>query len=154
MHKRYFFESSVLIELGMIRAVVRDVLIPARYHNEESLLSEWKAFFEFPPRLLAGFLRRLLIQYFLRDFSIFSLLVLSGVMFSLFGLVFGLYHWYISSITNTIASTGTVMVAVLPLILGSQLLIQAMIVDIQSMPKDTLHDDIAMVSNISQLIKS
>jgi hypothetical protein len=46
------------------------------------------------------------------------------------------------------------MVAVLPLILGSQLLIQAMIVDIQSMPKDTLHDDIAMVSNISQLIKS
>jgi hypothetical protein len=69
-------------------------------------------------------------------------------------LVFGLYHWYISSITNTIASTGTVMVAVLPLILGSQLLIQAMIVDIQSMPKDTLHDDIAMVSNISQLIKS
>jgi glycosyltransferase involved in cell wall biosynthesis len=154
MHKRYFFESSVLIELGMIRAVVRDVLIPARYHNEESLLSEWKAFFEFPPRLLAGFLRRLLIQYFLRDFSIFSLLVLSGVMFSLFGLEFGLYHWYISSITYTIASTGTVMVAVLPLILGSQQLIQAMIVDIQSMPKDTLHADIAMVSNISQLIKS
>jgi glycosyltransferase involved in cell wall biosynthesis len=142
MHKRYFFESSVLIELGMIRAVARDVLIPARYHNEESSLSEWKAFFEFPPRLLAGFLRRLLIQYFLRDFSIFSMLLLSGVMFSSFGLVFGLYHWYISSITNTIASTGTVMIAVLPLILGSQLLIQAMIVDMQNIPIEPQHHTI------------
>jgi glycosyltransferase involved in cell wall biosynthesis len=142
MHKRYFFESSVLIELGMIRAVARDVLIPARYHNEESSLSEWKALFEFPPHLLAGFLRRLLIQYFLRDFSIFSILLLSGVMFSTFGLVFGLYHWYISSITNTIASTGTVMVAVLPLILGSQLLIQAMIVDMQNIPIEPQHHTI------------
>ena len=152
IHKRYFFETSVLIELGMARAVVKDVLIPARYHNEESSLSEWKAFFEFPPRLLAGFLRRVLIQYFLRDFSIFALLLVSGLVFSLFGLVFGIYHWYLSSITNTIASTGTVMIAVLPLILGSQLLIQAMIADMQSMPKDTLHDDFFLISSVSQLL--
>jgi glycosyltransferase involved in cell wall biosynthesis len=153
MHKRYFFESSVLIELGMIRAVVRDVHIPARYQNEESSLSEWKAFFEFPPRLLASFWRRLLIQHFVRDFSIFSMLLVLGLVFSSFGLVFGLYHWYLSSITNTIASTGTVMVAVLPLILGSQLLIQAISVDMQSIPKDTLHDDINLISNISQLLQ-
>jgi len=139
IHKRYFFESSVLIELGLIRAVVRDVLIPARYQNEESSLSEWKAFFEFPPRLLAGFWRRLLIQYFVRDFGIFSVLLVSGLVFSLFGLVFGLYHWYLSSTTNTVTSTGTVMIAVLPLILGAQLLIQAMVVDMQNIPRETLH---------------
>ena len=151
IHKRYFFESSMLIELGMLRAVVRDVMIPARYRNEESYLSEWKAFFEFPPRLMSSFLRRLLIQYFVRDFSIFPILFMSGLMFSLFGFFFGLYHWYLSSITNSIASTGTVMLAVLPLILGSQLLIQSIIVDVQSIPREPLHDDISRINNTSQL---
>lgn len=154
LHKRYFFESSMLIELGMIRAVVKDVPIPARYSNEESSLIEWKAFFEFPPRLFIGFFRRLFIQYFLRDFGIFSMLLVSGLIFSLFGLIFGLYHWYLSSVTSTVASTGTIMIAVLPLLLGSQLLIQAIIVDIQSMPKETLHVDIAKIGNLSYIVES
>src|SRR2546430_8784265 len=29
--KRYFFESSMLLRLSLLRAVVRDVYIPARY---------------------------------------------------------------------------------------------------------------------------
>jgi glycosyltransferase involved in cell wall biosynthesis len=139
LHRRYFFESSMLIELGMLRAVIRDVYIPAQYRDEVSSLSEWKALFEFPPRLLVGFLRRLLLQYFVRDFGIFSMLLVLGLSFSAFGLLFGIYHWYLSLITGTIASTGTVMIAVLPLILGSQLLIQSVIVDMQNVPIEALH---------------
>jgi hypothetical protein len=154
IHRRYFFESSMLIELNMVRAVVQDVEIPAKYQNETSSLSEWRALFEFPPRLLAGFLRRLKIQYFVRDFGIFSMLLLLGISFSLFGLIFGLYHWYLSWITATPASTGTVMVAVLPLILGSQLLIQAMIVDMQNTPVRPLHIELEKLKNLHQALEN
>ncbi len=148
LHRRYFFETSMLIELGMIRAVVQDVHIPAKYQDEVSSLSEWKAFFEFPPRLLVGFLRRLLIQYFVRDFGVFSLLLVLGLGFSMFGLFFGLYHWYLSASAATIASTGTVMIAVLPLILGSQLLIQSIIVDMQNAPQEPLHNGIDVLEKL------
>jgi len=153
IHRRYFFESSMLIELNMIRAVIQDVEIPAKYNDETSSLSEWKALFEFPPRLLAGFLRRLKIQYFVRDFGIFSILLVLGLGFSLFGLLFGLYHWYLSFLTATPASTGTVMVAVLPLILGSQLLIQAMIVDMQNTPSKPLHIELEKLRNLYQTLE-
>jgi hypothetical protein len=150
LHRRYFFESSMLIELGMIRAVVQDVEIPAIYQDEDSALSEWKAFLEFPPRLVAGFLRRLLIQYFVRDFGIFSAMLVLGLSFSLFGLLFGLYHWYLSYLTSTVASTGTVMIAVLPLILGAQLLIQSLIVDMQNVPIVPKHVKINFMNSIYQ----
>jgi dolichol-phosphate mannosyltransferase len=148
LHPRFFFESSMLMELGMIRAVVQDVHIPAKYQNEVSSLSVWKALFEFPPRLLVGFLRRLLIQYFVRDFGAFSLLLILGLTFSAFGLFFGLYHWYYSSITRTIASTGTVMIAVLPLILGWQLLIQCVSVDMQNVSREPLHRGIDVLEKL------
>lgn len=150
IHPRYFFETSMLIELNMIRAVIQDVEIPAKYHDENSSLSEWRSLLEFPPRLLVGFLRRLLIQYFVRDFGIFSMLLVSGLFFSFFGLLFGLYHWYLSSATSTVASTGTVMIAVLPLILGSQLLIQAMTVDMQNTPTKPVHIYLESLKHIQQ----
>jgi dolichol-phosphate mannosyltransferase len=137
-----------------MRAVVRDVYIPARYRNETSSLSEWKALFEFPPRLLAGFLRRFTIQYFVRDFGVFSVLFLFGLGLSSFGIGFGLYHWYLSAIMSSLASTGTVMLAVLPLILGSQLLIQAMIVDMQNIPVEPLHQSIDNLINLQELLRN
>jgi glycosyltransferase involved in cell wall biosynthesis len=153
LHRRYFYESSMLIQLGMIRAVIQDVEIPAKYQDEVSSLSEWKALFEFPPRLLAGFLRRLLVQYFVRDFGVFSMLLVSGLGFSAFGLFFGLYHWYLSAITTAIASTGTVMIAVLPLILGAQLLIQSMIVDMQNIPSEPLHTNLDVLEKIQKSLE-
>lgn len=151
LHRRYFFESSMLMQLGLIRAVIKDVEIPAKYQNEVSSLLEWKALFEFPPRLLAGFLRRLVIQYFVRDFGVFPILLVLGVGFIAFGISFGLYHWYLSGITLTTASTGTVMIAVLPLLLGSQLLIQSMIVDMQNIPKEPLCTGIKILEKLHQV---
>jgi hypothetical protein len=132
---------------------VKDVEMPAIYHDEDSALSEWKALVEFPPRLMAGLLRRLLVQYFIRDFGIFSMLVILGLSFSIFGLLFGLYHWYLSDSTATVASTGTVMIAVLPLILGAQLLIQSLIVDMQNVPKEPLQANATVLENLFRLIK-
>lgn len=154
VHKRYFFESSMLIELGIIGAVVKDVYIPSRYQGEPSSLSEIEAFLKFPPLLLVGFLRRLWLQYFVRDFGVFSVLLLLGLALTTFGAVFGLYNWYISIVTSVASSTGTVMLAVLPFVIGSQLLIQALIVDVHNTPVKPLHRENAALQEWIEIFNS
>jgi len=137
--RRYFFESSMLLELGLVRAVVQDVSIPARYAGEKSHLSEWKSLLQFPPRLVAGFLRRLWVQYFLRDFGVFSVFLVSGSALFAFGAIFGAYHWWLYAWQFRVASpTGTIMLSVLPIILGVQLLLQAIVLDVQNVPSKPL----------------
>jgi glycosyltransferase involved in cell wall biosynthesis len=134
IHDRYFFEISVLLELGIHRAVVRDVFIPARYQGEPSHLSILKVLGEFPLRLLAGVFRRIRINYYLRDFNMVSLFLLSGILFTSFGMAFGAYHWHKASVSHVGAPTGTIMLSVLPIILGIQFLLQAISADIQNCP--------------------
>jgi dolichol-phosphate mannosyltransferase len=133
--QRYFFETSLLIELGMQRRVVEDVFIPAVYAGEQSSLSEWKSLFEFPPRLLAGLFRRILYLYFVRDFTAVSLFIIAGLISTLFGLIWGGVHWWQSGVSGVPASTGTVMIAILPLIIGLELILQAVVMDIQNVPE-------------------
>lgn len=140
--RRYFFESSMLLELSLLRAVVRDVYIPARYGEETSHLSPLKTLCRFPAALFKGFLRRLWIQHFVRDFSIASLYLVAGPVLLATGVGFGAIHWYSSSQQGVAASTGTVMLAALPVVLGIQLLLQAIGLDIQAQPTQCLHRDI------------
>lgn len=133
--RRWFFETSMLIELSLVRAVVRDVQIPAKYADEHSSLSAAGALMRFPRKLLGSFFRRLWLQYFVREFSPVSLFLTAGLPLAVFGFLWGAVHWVQSVRTGTTASTGTVMVAVVPLILGFQLLLQAVSLDIQNTPK-------------------
>jgi len=139
LHRRFFFENSLLLELGLCRAVVRDVYMPARYNDKVSHLSERKALLEFPPLLLRGYLRRILLQYFVRDFSAASLFFLAGVTLCGFGFTWGGYYWHYHSTRGLATPTGTVMIAVLPLVLGLQLLLQALVMDIQNVPREPIH---------------
>ncbi len=138
IHRRYFFETSMLIELNLARAVVTDVPMPARYRGEISSLSVGHSLFQFAYSLLRGFLRRLWLQYFVLDFSLGTLFLVVGLLMGLFGTIWGLYFWDKSIRTGIPASTGTVMIAVLPVILGFQLLLQALAYDIQNVPKTVL----------------
>ena len=122
-----------------LRAVVRDVYIPARYPGAKSHLSESRAALQFPAQLLRGFLRRIRIQYFVRDFSAVSLYVLCGSLLTLFGGIWGAWHFFVSSQTGVVATTGTVMIAVLPIIVGVQLLLQALTLDVQGSPTTPIH---------------
>jgi dolichol-phosphate mannosyltransferase len=139
--RRYFFESSMLLELSLLRAVVRDVYIPARYGDETSNLSIFKTLRQFPAALARGFLRRLWIQYFVRDFSIASLYAMAGLGLLMSGGVFGAVHWHWSAEYGVATPTGTVMLAALPVLLGIQLLLQAVSLDIQNQPTHCLHRD-------------
>lgn len=133
--KRFFFETSMLLELGLLRLVVKDVYIPAVYGNEKSSLSISRSLFEFPPRLLRGLLRRISYFYFIRDFSAVTVFLLAGWTNIIFGVIWGGYHWWKSSQLKMAASTGTVMIAILPLIIGLQFLLQAVVMDIQNTPE-------------------
>jgi len=55
-----------------------------------------------------------------------------------FGFAWGGYHWVRSIITQVAATSGTVLIAVLPIILGFQLILQAISLDVQSQPKEPL----------------
>lgn len=133
--KRYFFETSMLIELGVAGAVVQDVAIPARYGDERSSLSITKTLWEFPPKLVRGCLRRTWSQHFLRDFTALALLLSAGLVMVAAGSAWGVAWWWRSWRTGIPASTGTVMLAVLPLILGVQCLLQALVLDLQAVPR-------------------
>jgi hypothetical protein len=52
----------------------------------------------------------------------------------IFGTAWGAWHWTASFRTGVPATTGTVMIAVLPIMLGVQLLLQAATLDIQGVP--------------------
>ena len=58
-----------------------------------------------------------------------------GIPMVVFGGLFGLYHW-MSSSEAIQTPVGTVMLSVLPIILGTQFLLQAIQVDMNNIPKE------------------
>ena len=135
---QYLFETNMLIQLAKFRAVVRDVEITCRYGDEVSGLDPKKMLVQFPPMLARAAWRRILWQYFIRDFNMASLFLVSGVPLFLFGLAFGVYHWVQNSAAGTPTPTGTVMIAVMGVIIGFQLLLQALVLDVNNVPKTPL----------------
>ena len=138
---RYFFESSMLIELNIVRAIVADVELPARYGDEKSSLKISRVAATFPTLLLRGMLRRFYWRYLIEEFGVVSICVLVGVPAILFGVLFGALHWIETLRTGTPATAGTVFVAALPIIVGVQLCLAAVILDVLSSPTIKWHRD-------------
>ncbi|MGK0255643.1 MAG: dolichol-phosphate mannosyltransferase [Arcobacteraceae bacterium] len=135
LSKRYFFESDMLINLNIESKIVLDVSIPAKYEDEESSISITKVLYQFPSKILKGLARRIFYKYYIYDFNMASVYIILGVPMVLFGSFFGIMKW-IDSINMGIETTaGTVMLSVLPIILGVQFLLQAISIDIDSIPK-------------------
>ena len=131
----YFFENDMLVCLNILDIPVTDVPIPARYGDERSYLRVRRVLFPFSFLLLRRTFYRVWAKYMLRDFSPIALFLLTGLPLFFWGVVFGAYQWW-SHLQQGIATpTGTVIVAVVPLILGFQLLLQALVLDIQNSPR-------------------
>ena len=133
--RRYFFESGFLIELGIQRAVVLDVPVPARYGDERSSLSVTKTLFEFPPKLLHGLMRRLFWRYFVHDFSAVSVFLVLGVPCLLFGLGYAIAWYMRHPDPNQMATPAEAMLIAMSVILGVQMILQAIVLDIAGVPK-------------------
>jgi len=128
---RYFFEAHVLCMLGMKKARIAEMEMPAIYGGEASSLSITRVAVEFPPKLLKLCLKRVLFQYFVYDINLGSLYMLLGLLLAVGGGLFGAYEWIESVITGVPRTTGTVMLAVLPLLMGFQFLLNALMHDVQ-----------------------
>ena len=134
LHPRYGFETSMLMELALHRAVVQDVYIPAVYGDEESSLQIHQVFFVLLKLLVSRFYRRIIIQYFLRDFNAGSIFILFGTILFVFSLFWGGFFWIKALLTQNDTPLGTVVIAMITLIFGVQFLLQAVVLDIQTLP--------------------
>ena len=130
----FFFETSLLIQLNILRAVAFDIPIPARYQNERSSLSVMRAAFGFPPRLIRGLLQRILWRYLFYDISATTFCLFSGLAMTFAGVVFGTLRWTQGGMSGEVQSAGTVALALLPTIIGLQLLLQALVLDVIDKP--------------------
>jgi glycosyltransferase involved in cell wall biosynthesis len=133
--RRYFFENEMLIQLNVLGARVLDCPMPARYAGEASSMKVSRVLFYFPYFFLHGFLFRMFNRYVLRDFSIIIPFYILGTCLFGFGFVFGAREWAIALRTLLPTPTGTIMLAVLPLILGLQFLLQGLLIDILQTPR-------------------
>ncbi len=137
--KRYFFESDLLFHLGTLRAVVRDVPQRAVYGDERSSLVISRILVPFFFGHVRNGLRRVVYSYLLREFAPATLEVMLGLPLLLFGLVFGITQWIRLESQGVLASSGTVMLAALPFLVGFQLLLAAVSYDVQNFPRIPLH---------------
>jgi glycosyltransferase involved in cell wall biosynthesis len=139
LSKRFFFESDMLFRLNISRAVVQDVPIDARYSDEKSNLRIFKVLLQFPGKLFINFHKRLFYNYYLRDISAASIELPVGAALWWFGFFYGLNAFLASAESGQAASTGTVMLAVLPLILGFQLILAFISYDVENVPTKPKH---------------
>ncbi len=136
--RRFFFETDLLYHLSTVRAVVRDVPMPARYGDEVSNIRVGAIVGPFAFRHLRNFFHRVLGQYFVRDFNVASLEMIFGLLFLAGGGLYAL-RWFLTRDPGVAASAGVVMAAALPVIVGVQFLLQAMHYDVLSAPSKPIH---------------
>ncbi len=129
--KRYDFEITLLVAMSVADAKVEEYPVPAMYGEETSTISILPTAARFMKVLSSGFWRRIYYKY-VYDFHPIALLLFSGIGLTLFGLIYGLYITWRRLFEDLSPSTGTVMIIVLPLVLGFQLLLTALIMDVNN----------------------
>ncbi|MCX7585425.1 glycosyltransferase family 2 protein [Phenylobacterium sp. 58.2.17] len=151
--QRFFFETDVLYHLGTLRAVARDIPIPAKYGDEVSNLKITSIIGPFALKHLKNLVKRIIGQYFVRDFNVATLEFLFGLAFLGFGSTYAL-RWFLIRVPGEDASAGVVMAAALPIIVGAQLLLQAMNFDVLNVPNRAIHPYLRAIAAITKQGKS
>lgn len=131
----YFFESDMLFRLNIIRAVVTDVPMAARYRGETSSLKVGRMIGPFGWRHFRNFLKRIAYNYYLRDFHVASVELVIGILSLGFGGTVGLAEWVEHAKAGTATPTGTIMLVALSILVGVQMLLAFLNYDVQSVPR-------------------
>jgi uncharacterized membrane protein len=106
----------------------------ACYGDEQSSMRILSVIPEFLIKHAARFAKRFFYSYLLRDFSVATLGLLLGLPLLLFGFTFGSIEWYRSISNGVQVSSGTVMLAALPIVAGTQFLLTFLNYDINNVP--------------------
>jgi len=127
---RYEYENTILIALSIINAKVGDYPIPALYGDETSTIKLFSTMTRVLKILFIGFWRRIYYKYVIYGFHPIALFILAGATLNIAALV-GFIFLFISKVWLHISPTAaSVMLASLPLILGTQILFTALILDV------------------------
>jgi dolichol-phosphate mannosyltransferase len=137
--KRYFFETDMIFQLGLIRAVVADVPINARYGDEVSGLKIRNIFTEFLMKHSRNLVRRIFYNYYLRGMSVASIELPLGILLLLFGGVYGIVRWTSSAESGVVTPAGSVMLSAMPILIGIQLILAFFAFDFASVPRRVIH---------------
>ena len=133
--KDYFFESDMLFHLYLARGKVLDVPMDAAYGDETSGLVARRWVFPFLFRNVRNLVHRLVFTYLYRDITVHAVYLLISIMLLAFGFAFGISRWLVSSVEQSAATPGTVMLAALPIIIAIQLGIAFLQRDLENVPR-------------------
>lgn len=148
--ERYFFETDMLFRLNSLGAVVVDIPLVAVYEDEKSSMNIARIIPEFVVKHVRNFVKRITYRYIIRDFSIATIELVLGSGFLGFGIIYGIYRWYLSFMHIMPAPAGAVMLAALPVLLGVQFLLAFFNHDIVSVPKRAMHSSLTAWREIEE----
>ncbi|UCC68521.1 MAG: glycosyltransferase family 2 protein [Armatimonadota bacterium] len=134
LDRGFFFENSMLVQLNVMQARVAEVPIPAVYGNERSSMNLARICCVFPWKLVCVGIRRVRLKYFGMDFSPIAVLITVGGLLLLGGTGYGAYEWVRHALAGVPTPAGAVMLAALPVMLGVQFLLNALLMDISQTP--------------------
>jgi dolichol-phosphate mannosyltransferase len=118
---------------------VKEIPMAAHYDGEPSSLSIPRVIRQFPRKLIGSFLRRIVLKNFIYDFNLESLHLALGAPLLIIGLVYGVYNWIWYSSHAIGAPTGTVVLPAVLVLLGVQLLLSAMNLDLLAVPREPVN---------------
>jgi hypothetical protein len=94
--------------------------------------------FTFPLKYFRATCKRIFYSYFLRDFNAGTLQLLGAILIGGAGAIYGAAKWALSIRSGIAATSGEVMIAALPVLVGVQFLLGALQFDIQNVPREPL----------------
>lgn len=135
---RFFFETDMMTRLNIIRAVILDVPMDAIYEHEISNLNASKEFWSFLGKNIRAFFKRIVYTYFVRGFSMASVNLILGAIFTIIGIILGASIWIHSLVSGSPTTPGGAALIVVLLVLGQQLMISFMAFDFANEPSTPL----------------
>lgn len=135
VERRYDYETSMLTALSIADALVIDYAVPAHYGEEKSTIKLMPTALRNLRAVWKGFWRRMYYKYFLFGFHPIALFLITGLSLLVIGLLFGLFILYTKLFDGNSPTSGSVMLCVLPMILGLQFLLTSLTMDMANEKK-------------------
>ena len=132
VEKRYDYETSMLTALSIANAKVIDHAAPAHYGDEKSTIKLIPTAWRNLKAVWKGFWRRIYYKYVLYGFHPVALFLFTGMFFLIISLLLAIFLLYVKLFAHQSPTAGSVMLAVLPFILGIQLTLTALTIDVSN----------------------
>lgn len=130
--ERYDYENTMLLAMGVVNGRIKDHPVPAVYGDEVSTIPFFRTVSRALKVVFSGFWRRIYYKYVIFDFHPIALFLFSGLILGLAGTAFGLVLAGLRIFAGETPTSGTVMLSVLPMIMGLQLVLTALIMDVNN----------------------